>query len=283
MSVPVRTLLLILVVLVVPVVTQFPRSSGDEQKAITLSAGAVRAVLSAVAQHTCSTFLLADNKMSASTVSKVLDQLRTPWGTVVFEVTSKSEKFNVTQEQLSLVVDKARRLRGTLWCVTVVVVSDDPAFLAAFVDLSYKSGLLVWPTRLLAVTHLPLPELQHLQRPFSMTNAMLLIAESAIESFRCSVYIHLPYSPREEQALRVASWTPHRGLRLTTHLPLFPDKFSKFLSRPTLVVAVELQTYHTMEVVEDPEAPGGRRLIFRGALDNVVDFMSRSMNFKQVF
>ncbi|XP_071523938.1 glutamate receptor ionotropic, delta-1-like [Panulirus ornatus] len=35
-----------------------------------------------------------------------------------------------------------------------------------------------------------------------------------------------------------------------------------------------------MEVVEDPEAPGGRRLIFRGALDNVVDFMSRSMNFK---
>ncbi|XP_071523914.1 LOW QUALITY PROTEIN: glutamate receptor ionotropic, delta-2-like [Panulirus ornatus] len=240
---------------------------------------AVDAVLSAVPHPHCSVFLLTDAKTSSSTVSKVMGQVRAPWGLGVFEASVESHKVNATQTQLSRMVDQARRLRQLSWCVTVVVVSDDPAFLAAVVDLSYKSGLLVWPTRLLAVTRLPLPELQALQWTFSMANAMLLIVENTSDGFRCSVYIHLPYSPKEEQALRVASWTPHRGLSLTTHVPLFPDKFSKLPSRPTLVVAVEVEPYHTITVTKDPSAPGGERLIFTGRMANLVDYIARGMNF----
>ncbi|XP_071524468.1 probable glutamate receptor [Panulirus ornatus] len=210
-----------------------------------------------------------------------MEQVRAPWGTGVFQITVDGQREpNLTQTHISRVVGQARQLRQLSWRVTVVVVSDDPAFLAAFADLSFRRGLLVWPTRLLVVTRLLLPKLRDLQETLSMTNAMLLIVDETRHSFlRCSVYIHLPYSPREEQALLVASWTPHRGLSLTTHLPLFPDKFSKFPSRPTLVVAVEVQPYHEMSVVEDPGAPGGHRLTFTGALANAVEYISRSMNF----
>ncbi|KAG7162452.1 putative olfactory ionotropic receptor IR4-like 14, partial [Homarus americanus] len=65
-------------------------------------------------------------------------------------------------------------------CVTVVVVSDGPVFITAFAEWSLKGCLLVWSTRLLVVTRLPLPELQHLHKTFSMTNSMLLVVDDTI-------------------------------------------------------------------------------------------------------
>ncbi|KAG7162367.1 Glutamate receptor ionotropic, delta-1-like 14, partial [Homarus americanus] len=94
-----------------------------------------------------------------------------------------SQDANVTQAQLSRVVDEARRLRQVSWCVTVVVVSDEPAFLAAFAEWSLKGRLLVWSTRLLVVTRRPLPEVRDLMAShwtFSMMNTMLVILEDAL-------------------------------------------------------------------------------------------------------
>ncbi|KAG7153933.1 Glutamate receptor-like 67, partial [Homarus americanus] len=75
-------------------------------------------------------------------------------------------------------------LRQVSWCVTVVVVSDDPAFLAAFAEWSLKGRLLVWPTRLLVVTRLPLPELHYLHKLLSTTNSMLLVVQDTSGKFR---------------------------------------------------------------------------------------------------
>ncbi|XP_042233709.1 uncharacterized protein LOC121873896 [Homarus americanus] len=156
------------------------------------------------------------------------------------------------------------KLRQVSWCVTVVVVSDDPAFLATFAEWSLKGHLLVWSTRLLAVTHLPLPDLRYIHRTFSRMNAMVVIVEDAPETLKCNVYIHLPYSSPEDRAVRLAFWTPQRGLTLNTHLPLFPDKYSKFLNRPTLVVATE-------EIHAQRNANGRK--------SNILEYLSQGLNF----
>ncbi|XP_071535588.1 probable glutamate receptor [Panulirus ornatus] len=177
----------------------------------------------------------------------------------------------------------ATTLRQLTRCVTMVVVSNDPAFLAAFSQSSIRSSLLVWPVKLLAVTEIPLVELQYLHETLSMTNSVLLVIKDKSDSLSCRMYIRLPYSPEEAQALRLASWTPHQGLTLTTHLPLFPDKFSKFVSAPTLVVAVEVMPYHYVSVLERDESLRGEWITFTGVMANLVDYMSTSMNFSQKY
>nr|XP_045593540.1 uncharacterized protein LOC123755103 [Procambarus clarkii] len=153
--------------------------------------------------------------------------LWTSWSVSVWEVAADGQDANVTLTQLPHVVDQARRLRQVSWCVTVVVVSDDLAFLAAFAQWSLKGRLVGPATRLLAVTNASLVNNPDLSRTYSKMNAVMLVVEDYQESRQCGVYLHLPYSPRGAQALKVASWTPHQGLALTSSLPLFPDKFSK--------------------------------------------------------
>lgn len=61
--------------------------------------------------------------------------------------------------------------------MTVVVVSDNPAFLSTFAEWSIKGRLLVWSTWLLVATCLPREDLVHLissHWTFSMTNAIML-------------------------------------------------------------------------------------------------------------
>ncbi|XP_071524479.1 probable glutamate receptor [Panulirus ornatus] len=282
MEVLVRTSFLFTILPIFLALAQFPRR---DDETITQASGAVGAVVSVSPHPDCSVFLITDANSSASSVATMVGQLRVPGGVAVFEaaaaaaVVADGQEATLMQMELSRVVGEIQRLRQLSVCVTVVVVSDDPTFLAAFVGWSLKGRLPVWSTRLLVVTRLPLQELSDLQGSLSKANAMLLVVENTPTSQRCCLYINLPNIPQEEQALRVASWTPHRGLSLTTHLPLFPDKFFKFITRPTLVVAVEALPYNVIRVIDEPTAPGGQRLTFTGSMANIVDFASRSMNF----
>ncbi|XP_071524208.1 uncharacterized protein [Panulirus ornatus] len=176
------------------------------------------------------------------------------------------------------------RLRQLSWCMTVVVVSDDPAFLAAFAQSSLKDRLLVWSTRLLAVTRLPLLELQDLHTTFSMLNAMMLIIDDVNISTRCSVYIHLPYSPQGSHSILVASWTPQGGITLTTDHLLFPEKFSKLLHGPKLVVVAEEFQPHTALVKDTVEGADGEHIIsFTGPIVNLLQLIAESINFTYTF
>lgn len=47
------------------------------------------------------------------------------------------------------------KLRGLCWCVTVLVVSDDPAFITTWARVADEGRLLVWTTKVLVVTRLP--------------------------------------------------------------------------------------------------------------------------------
>ncbi|XP_069169876.1 uncharacterized protein [Procambarus clarkii] len=205
------------------------------------------------------------------------NSLRVPFGLVMMEVSAEGQDANVTLTQLSRVAAEARRVRQVSWCVTVVVVSDDLAFLTAFAQLSLKGRLLVWSTRLLVVTRLPLHHLLVLRELLSVTNSMLLVVENDSKSQRCSVYIQLPFSPREAQALKVASWTLHSGFALTSSLPFFPDKFSRLLNGPKfVVVAEEFEPHIAMVKVEDKRSTS---LSFKGPLVNLLEILASTMNF----
>nr|XP_045600082.1 probable glutamate receptor [Procambarus clarkii] len=170
-------------------------------------------------------------------------------------------------------------LRQVSWCVTVVVVSDDLTFLATFAQWSLKGRLLVWSTRLLVVTRLPLHHLHHLHTLLSNTNSMLIIYEESLQSIRCGVYLQVPYSPLGAHALRVASWTPQRGLALTSRLPFFPDKFSRFLERPVLVAVTEVNPLNKLITEAVASCHGGHLDAFSGPVPKLMDFLASALNF----
>ena len=69
--------------------------------------------------------------------------------------------------------------------VVVVVVSDDPALLAAFARQAREGRLLVWATRLIVVTRRALHRLHPLHHTLSLTNSLLLLVDGPPEVKRC--------------------------------------------------------------------------------------------------
>ncbi|XP_042233742.1 uncharacterized protein LOC121873929 [Homarus americanus] len=163
----------------------------------------------------------------------------------------------------------------------MVVVSDDPVFLAAFAEWSIQGRLLVWSTRLLVVTRLPLPELHHLHKLLSMTNSMLLVVDDT-KSHRHVLYTHVPYSQEDISIIQLAFWNGRRGLILSTSLSLFPEKFLKFIHRPTLTVAMVRSVLHQPVLKDDAEAPGGKKLYFTGPLASMLEYIATSLNMSYV-
>ncbi|XP_071524147.1 glutamate receptor ionotropic, delta-2-like [Panulirus ornatus] len=245
----------------------------SEADALRLSLGVVESVLATLSNASCHLVFFTDGSTSFHTIFRV-SEARYRWGLGLFEVAVDDQDRNVKETHFSQIIREARKLRQLSWCMTVVVVSDDPAFLAAFAQSSLKGRLLVWSTRLLVVTRLPRQELWNLHILLSMNNALLLIMDDAS---RCRMYVHLPYSQQGTPPLQVASWTPHRGLVLTTHLPLFPDKFFRFLQKPTLVVAEDEYQPHAAVLVEGPSA--ARRVSFTGPMLKVLGLLADSINF----
>ncbi|KAG7162336.1 Glutamate receptor U1-like 7, partial [Homarus americanus] len=201
--------------------------------------------------HHCSVFLLTDGRASANAIFKVIEQIRAS-GVGLFKVDGQDAM--IKQTQFSQVIYEARRLRQVSWCVTVVVVSDDPAFLAAFAEWSLKGRLLVWPTRLLVVTRLPLPELHHLHKLLSMTNSMLLILEKDQGN------ISIPF------------------IHNTINIP-----FVRFLLRPNLVVATERNPINKITSFNDGEGGKGQRFKVTGPMNMLVDYLAKAHNFSYTY
>nr|XP_045586334.1 uncharacterized protein LOC123748188 [Procambarus clarkii] len=202
-------------------------------------------VLEAASQPSCFITLIHHANSLQSSFFTEFSQLAAPWGVSVFEVSEDGQDANLTLTKLSRVVGMSRRVRQVSWCATVVVVSDDLAFLATFAQWSLKGRLLVWSTRLLVVTRLPLHHLQVLVSShwtFSMMNAMLLVLDEWSRIPSVSVYVNLPYSASGARIVRTACWTAARGLLLPTY-PLFPDKFNNFYGATVNVTALSYRPY----------------------------------------
>ncbi|KAK4311340.1 hypothetical protein Pmani_017148 [Petrolisthes manimaculis] len=137
---------------------------------------------------------------------------------------------NLTQA-FSQVLLQVRKLRLLSWCVTVVVVSDQFSFLTSFANTADDLRLLVWSTRLLVVSRLPLLQLHHLLTfywAFSMMNTAFLTQQHLNTHTRWQALSHLPYTTDGPKVVQLASWSPRHGLIHTHHLPLFPDKYANY-------------------------------------------------------
>ncbi|XP_063885570.1 probable glutamate receptor isoform X2 [Scylla paramamosain] len=237
--------------------------------------GAVESVLTSHApcQHAC--LLLADqHELEVTQAPRGVRVLRAVGGSV--------NGSDASHGRLKETVDGVREL-GEVWqCLVVVVVSDDPDFLAAFAHLSLRRHALRWSTRILVLTRLPLSHLGGLHGLLSNRNAMLLRIQDHKTSRsvrRVDVFVWQPYSAPGSTPLRVATWTPHGRLTLASHMSLFPDKFSVFSSAPRLKVVVEVLPAHSVSWVDDAGEPGGRRLEYTGYISDVVKHFATRMNF----
>ncbi|XP_045124016.1 glutamate receptor ionotropic, delta-2-like [Portunus trituberculatus] len=57
----------------------------------------------------------------------------------------------------------------------------------------------------------------------------------------------------------------------------------RFGSSPTLTVAIEVLPHNRISWVEDPDAPGGRRLLYSGYVDNIVRHFAKALNFTPLY
>ncbi|XP_069982149.1 ionotropic receptor 21a-like [Penaeus vannamei] len=243
-------------------------------------AEAASAVLEVPSQSHCSLLVLSDGKKDfVNLIRERIDRLA-PWGLGMFEAAAGGGDPNVTQAKLLQVVREARKVRILRQCFSIIVLSDDLSFLSSFAESSLRGRLLVWATRLLVVTRLPLQELRRLLASswtFSMMNAMVLITEATPRGPRSGVYIHLPYSPTGSQVARLASWTPQDGLELLTHLPLFPDKFENFYGTTLHVPAKHYKPYWFEEEVV---LPNGTKTIKLNGMDYLLfETVAQTLNF----
>ncbi|XP_071527035.1 ionotropic receptor 21a-like [Panulirus ornatus] len=244
--------------------------------------GALQAVLEGTSQSSCSVILLIDgNTIFSNILEAVSSERSSPRGVTVMEVTATDgQDANVTLAMLSHLISQARRLRLGSWCVSVVVASHDPEFLIAFAESSLKGRFLVWATRLLVVTRLTLPQLYALlptHWTFSMMNTIFLNLENTSTSRRASVYIYLPYSQAGAQVVRIASWSPDRGVRLLTELPLLPEKYDDFQGGTVPVTAKPFPPYWVEEYHQ--AANGTTVKIYTGTDGEMLHAVAGALNF----
>ncbi|KAK4322812.1 hypothetical protein Pmani_006477 [Petrolisthes manimaculis] len=120
-------------------------------------------------------------------------------------------------------------------------------------------------------------------------HSSLLYIRITDEKHRCDVWSYLPYSPFQAQLVRVAKWSPSRGLTLKFHPMLYPDKFHQFSQRPTLVVVAEDFQPHILvkklpseagwESVLGPNEAGGNNFTMNGPADTLLQILAHSLNF----
>ncbi|MPC45568.1 hypothetical protein E2C01_039271 [Portunus trituberculatus] len=155
-----------------------------------------------------------------------VEQLPAPWGATVLETRPAPGNSNRSVALLGEALSHALRVRRASWCVVVVVVSDNIFFLVKWAELGIESGLLAWPTRVVAITGLPTTRLHRIHLAYSHANSVVVVSNGNTPP-RCTVWVHQPFSPPNARAAQVASWSPLRGLSLVPRKILFPDKFHK--------------------------------------------------------
>ncbi|XP_042858036.1 uncharacterized protein LOC122244245 [Penaeus japonicus] len=211
-------------------------------------------------------------KEASEAVRKEVQRGLASTGVSLFRIALNGSGVNT---QLSRIITEAKRLRELSWCVSVVVVSDSPAFLTTFAVRSLESQFLVWSTRLLLVTHLGLQEVSHLHEALSMMNAMLM-------TFHHDQGLT---SPAGEEAVQVASWASRRGLVLREDFRLSRRSSpGKLRHRAEIVVAAEEYPPHAFVLLlGGTDSQGRPRFSITGPMVKLLDIMASSVDFTYTY
>ncbi|XP_063875822.1 uncharacterized protein LOC135108592 [Scylla paramamosain] len=201
------------------------------------------------------------------------------YGGAHFEAETTTGYGNFTHQLISQMdmVDRARQLRLQSWCVTVVVVSNDPAFLIAFAKESDNGRLVVWDTRLLVITRLAIPIIQALLQDFWIFSMMSTMFLKIRNTSRWQVFVHLPYSPSGPQVVPVATWNPGRRFVYFEERVPFPDKYNNFYGTPINLTWLPLKPYWTETKQQGPD--GKEILTYQGREYLITLAMGAALNF----
>ncbi|XP_063584656.1 glutamate receptor-like [Penaeus indicus] len=252
----------------------------DEASLMSLTTHALAAVLEASPKPFCSALFLTEGSLSSYSLYQLAHWVPAPQGVGVFEVTRNDLDDNTTETEIASVIAKARKMRELSWCVNVVVLSDDPAFLASFAESSLRGRLLVWATRLLVVTRLSLQELRRLLSSswtFAMMNALVINLEMLSGQFRYKIYTYQPYRTAEGELLHLATWAPEHGIHVKGGMELFPEKFENFHGAEVGVTALPFRPYWIEE--ETLGQDGALHKTYTGSDGLLLRTIAESLNF----
>ncbi|XP_042876366.1 uncharacterized protein LOC122256015 [Penaeus japonicus] len=202
-------------------------------------------------------------------------------GVAIMEVPDQS--FNTSIKRLISQARKSCRLmvRKSFRGMTVVVASEDPDFLSAFAEWADEGRLAVWDNKILVVTRLARRQLLSLMKDrwiFAMLNTMMLnMDEDDTSAMRYGLYSHFPYGPGGPQTVRVATWTPTRGMVFLTQHPLFPEKYTNFHGAPLALAVWPFPPIVMEEKVVAPNGTESTRLYGRGI--RILEAIAGHLNF----
>lgn len=258
-------------------------SGGERKDVLSRTSGALIDVLEAV-QETgyCSLALITDGTVPHHTVFKILSELPATDGYGLVEIPFYELGANETESLLHQVLQGTRKLRQSLHCLIIVLVSENPEFFSLFGEVSATVRLLVWSTRLLVVTDLSFSELHGLfgsYRTFSRMNAMVINEMDSKNG--CNIYSYFPYRTPGHQIVKVAHWTSFQGLVVIENTQLFPQKYNDFYGTEQPVSAVILSPYWIMKTKTSPDGKSQVELSGREYL--LLDVVAKKLNFTFTF
>nr|XP_027230274.1 uncharacterized protein LOC113821973 [Penaeus vannamei] len=236
---------------------------------------ALGAVLAIVPPESKSFIVFTDGVDTDVVLKAIGDTVDLP-SVAVMEVSSGQE-YNTTMKRL---IGHARKVRQSFRGVTVVVVSEDLDFLSAFAEMADAGRLSVWDNRVLVVTRLERRQFLGLMKDlwlFSMLNTMLINMDDDADDIRYGLYSHFPYGPGGAQTVRVATWTPKKGMVYLTEHPLFPEKFTNFHGAALPIAIWPFEPVMMQERVVAPNGTEYTRLYGRGI--RILEAIAGHLNF----
>ncbi|XP_076046185.1 glutamate receptor ionotropic, delta-1-like [Oratosquilla oratoria] len=229
----------------------------------------------------CSTLVITNGTTTHWTMKKFMESLLHPQGVTMMEVrTFDGVKFH---QKFARAIEKARKLRQSLQCLTVVVVSEDVGFLEWLAEAIQEGRLVVWTTRLIVLTNLQQDDMWQVLAghwTYSMMSSIFINRVLDVTSFgkldkRWDLYTYLPYSDQGSTMIHLATWISSRGILKHKDLPFFPKKFESFHGAAVNITARPFEPYWMDEVVEGEE----RKLKNLGSDYMLVQTVAQSLNF----
>ncbi|XP_064099394.1 probable glutamate receptor [Macrobrachium nipponense] len=216
----------------------------------------------------CSLVLVTDGSSSTASMDSVIKNFGVQGGIGgVFEVIWDTADDNLTMADNPWMIQQMQMIKKTSRCQTVILVSEEGELLKVLLRQIHENELLVWPTKLIAVTHAQVSLFSPVRKEIlSVTNSVLVTLEGKPELKRCKL-------------LLLPSWTT-RGLQLNSHLPLLPNKFMKLIDGGQLRVASENYPPHvTLEEMQVSDDSGAKRLSYTGPMLILFDLLASRINF----
>ncbi|XP_064118708.1 ionotropic receptor 93a-like isoform X2 [Macrobrachium nipponense] len=244
-----------------------------------MAAEPIRDILAEITENRFSTIFISDGYSVHSSVLEKIGSSAAPQGIGVIEVSSSDNISNMEADSPEVLLSTARELRKLSWKTLVVVTSSNSSFLTSFSNWSLSKRLVGPETKLLAVTRTNQANINQILRSswtFSMMNAMVLNLEGAGNGTRCSLYSHMPYSPRgKDQIYKLATWRKNRGFSLTSELQIFPPKFNNFFGFAVPVTALPFPPFW-----DEKKPPGNSSAVTYSGTDfYLLDAIAQAHNF----